>query len=355
MIRHLCRLAWSRRRTHLLLGLETLVALLLVWVIAAVIVAGLPFLQPPPGFDPQDLWWVRLDRSLGAHPGANEGDWVTLQEARAVLEALGPVQQVALDSGPPLAGYGGTYLPHQGRTLRVSSASVSVEACEVLRLNLVAGRWFAVGDRDGVVVTRALARALFGDADPVGQRFGWPGSPRTRLVIGVVDHRHDHSGLGEDPFYYAPMDLEQGRAAAAAGRGWPLPYLVCRMAPGTPRDFEREMRRALRPATASFGIEVESVEERLAEKRRGGQESRQGAMAVAAFVLALVCLGLAGVLLQEVSGRTEEIGVRRAAGATRGRICRQFVGEVLVVVTAAVLLAAVVVAQLVLFDVFPVP
>jgi putative ABC transport system permease protein len=47
-----------------------------------------------------------------------------------------------------------------------------------------------------------------------------------------------------------------------------------------------------------------------------------------------------------VTQRTREIGLRRAKGATRERIRRQVLGEILVMTTLAVLPAAVLLAQL---------
>ena len=50
---------------------------------------------------------------------------------------------------------------------------------------------------------------------------------------------------------------------------------------------------------------------------------------VAGFLLVMVVLGLTGIMWQNVTRRTREIGLRRAAGAHRGRIHRQIVGEVM--------------------------
>ena len=50
----------------------------------------------------------------------------------------------------------------------------SVETLEVLKLELIAGRWFEAQDEfldwEPVVITPALARDLFGDEDPIGRR-----------------------------------------------------------------------------------------------------------------------------------------------------------------------------------------
>ena len=57
---------------------------------------------------------------------------------------------------------------------------------------------------------------------------------------------------------------------------------------------------------------------------------------VAVFLLLMVVLGLTGVLWQNVTQRTPEIGLRRAMGAPPGRHPRQILGELLVITTMAV-------------------
>jgi putative ABC transport system permease protein len=56
---------------------------------------------------------------------------------------------------------------------------------------------------------------------------------------------------------------------------------------------------------------------------------------VAAFLLADGGFGLVGVLWQNVVRRTRELGLRRAAGATRGDVRRQISMELLLFTTLA--------------------
>ena len=61
---------------------------------------------------------------------------------------------------------------------------------------------------------------------------------------------------------------------------------------------------------------------------------------VGGFLLVMVVLGLTGVMWQNVIKRTREIGLRRAAGATRRAVHRQIVGEVMIIAAFGVALGA---------------
>jgi putative ABC transport system permease protein len=67
---------------------------------------------------------------------------------------------------------------------------------------------------------------------------------------------------------------------------------------------------------------------------------------IATFLLLMVALGLVGVMWQNVTQRTREIGLRRATGASAGAIRRQVVGEMLLMAGFGVVAGAAVVAQL---------
>jgi putative ABC transport system permease protein len=66
---------------------------------------------------------------------------------------------------------------------------------------------------------------------------------------------------------------------------------------------------------------------------------------VAGFLMLMVVLGLTGVLWQNVTQRTREIGLRRAKGASRPFIYGQILGELMVMTTIAVLLGSLLLAH----------
>ncbi|HKX30113.1 MAG TPA: FtsX-like permease family protein, partial [Blastocatellia bacterium] len=74
------------------------------------------------------------------------------------------------------------------------------------------------------------------------------------------------------------------------------------------------------------------------------------ACVVAIFLMIMVALGLTGVLWQNVTQRTQEIGLRRAHGATVSRIYQQVLGELLIITSFSLLAGVAVIVQFPLLD-----
>jgi len=72
---------------------------------------------------------------------------------------------------------------------------------------------------------------------------------------------------------------------------------------------------------------------------------------VAAFLMLMVGLGLVGVVWQNVTQRTTEIGLRRALGGTATAIYTQVLGELVVITSVGLLLGTGLVVQLPLLGV----
>ena len=364
MILHLCRLAWNRRRTNLLLVGE----LTLVFVIVAFMGVGWVLFavesMESPGFEYEDVWSVNLARhewmrDPGEEQSSDFGRTVTM--VRRELEALGAVESVAIANQSPFEGlafWNG-----------IAAVSISQEGLETLGLRLESGRWFdpedeaLSGNRTPVVMDRPLSRALFGDQDPLGktidqaqirEKYGLDGYVSINmasllsldlLVVGVVEDCLYYGKYGSSErkvpgtlFLFLP-DTRVNTFESYGGV-----HLLLKTPSRRGADFGEELRnkvRAIVPADQAMRFDVRSLAEIHDRKQAGRLQGLKSTALISSLLMLMVALGLSGILWQAVRRRTREIGVRRAVGAAGGNVYALFLGELAVLATAAVALGCV--------------
>jgi hypothetical protein len=196
---------------------------------------------------------------------------------------------------------------------------------EAVRGEVRAGRFFDAGHEaraDRVAVLGARAAEKLGinrvDSQPsifIGER------PYT--VIGIVD------GMDRRPDLLDSVVLPLGTARADFGLR-SAGELQLRIAPGAGELVAKQAPIALDPnAPENFDVQAPRSGSQL-------QEQVQADINVVFLILGVIALlagglGIANVTLLSVSERTGEIGLRRALGATRRQIARQFMVESVVI------------------------
>jgi ABC-type antimicrobial peptide transport system permease subunit len=169
------------------------------------------------------------------------------------------------------------------------------------------------------MLNETLAKRLFGERDPIGQRVAWTGdvlqfvpiSGDWRTVVGVVgDTRDAGPDAAPDPAMYMPFAQEEIFAGSFVIRTGADPTPLSAAVVRTIRSFD--------PQALIENMEtLEQVQDERVAPRR------VNAMLVTSFgVLALLiaAVGIAGVLAFSVSSRTGEIGIRMSLGADAMRV-----------------------------------
>ena len=226
--------------------------------------------------------------------------------------------------------------------------------------------WSAADDERSarvIVLARAKAHALFGDADPVGKRIRMLGNDFS--VVGVLENwrplpRYFHlvngSGGyfdGEDQFFIpfkTAVDLEQpnnGNTSCShqADPGWQgflaseCTWIQAWFEVGSVSERSslqawldayaaNEQRGGRLPRKAPNRLY--DVREWMAELEVVRKDSKLAVWLSFGFLL-LCIVNTMGLLLAKFSTRASEVGVRRALGASHGAIFRQFLTETAVI------------------------
>jgi len=198
---------------------------------------------------------------------------------------------------------------------------------QALGIPLLRGRDFAAadtGDTEPVaIVDDTLARAYWPDGNALGKRirFGWDTSGRAWMTIVGVAGNVKHSGLvaAGYPHVYMPSTQRVQRIQQM--------HLVVRTL-GDPSPAAAAIRAQVRELDANVPVFAVRTMEQIVAGSLNSQRLTNllmGSFAAAALLLAAV--GIYGVMSLNVTGRTQDFGIRMALGAQRGDIFRLVIGQ----------------------------
>ena len=212
----------------------------------------------------------------------------------------------------------------------------------------------ALAERNSVVLSYEMAQRLFGDADPLGQRLTitsivWK-RPEDFTVTGVAAPVLHTSSIQFNmilPFDNTEFLLND---SPNAWEGYCNTFVL--LAPGAdPADvgpalaqltqiwlqhWESKVPKALAEGASAFHLQpltdMRSDTGLMPDYRHGVAEPRDPyvsyiLVSIALAVLLMGCINFVNLAIGRASLRAAEVGVRKAVGAGRGQLMRQFIGE----------------------------
>jgi len=294
-------------------------------IVNAVLLRSLPYPDPD-----------RLVRIFFNEPGVglrdvrfSQPELDDLQTRSGVFEDVSPIFEGSED------------VTGAGQPERVEGVNGSFSYFSMLGVTPQIGRLF--GPQDFVpgaspeaVISDGLWRRAYG-ADPkvLGRTIRIDNDPLT--IIGVLPHGFRHPGpttsgdaevfgafgFSADPFP-PPM---RGTRILVSGIGRLKPGLTLAQAQARLTAMAAQLRHDFPtdyPPQAQWTIEIQPLQETLVGKVRPMLLVLLGAVILIVFI---VSLNIANLLLARASGRQQEMAVRSALGASRGRMVRQMLTE----------------------------
>ena len=299
----------------------------------------------PLGFEPRQAATLGFDVGLSGYDEGRGRDFV--RRAVEAMRGLPGVEAAAYSDTLPLnIDQSNSSVVREGQVddqmahaVNASRFRVSPGYFKVMGTRLRAGREF--DERDGpraprvAVINETLARALFGDQDPIGRRFRYSMSGSLIEVVGVAEDGK-YQNLTESARPAVFDNIVQNYASTMR--------LTVRSAL-PPNQVVPAMRSAIANLDPTLALyEAQSLDDMLALARFPNRVAAiaLGVFGVLAFILAIT--GLHGVVTQAVTRREKEIGIRVAIGATQAGVLRLVLGRTMVLLVAGATAGGVVIA-----------
>jgi putative ABC transport system permease protein len=285
-------------------------------------------LEPLPYREPERIVTVwETNRGGTSRNVIAPANYVAWRERSRTLEHLGMV------------GPAGLVLIIDGQPIDVTGLTVSADVFAGLGVQPALGRTYTVDEDLGgnsrvIVLSHEFwQRRLGARPDVLGSSLAGADGPRT--VIGVMPPRFTVVGQKADFLIPYGQTLAQLRAV----RGRDNSYAIGRLRDGVSFEQAYSDMRGLYAAlekeeprrNARRTVMMFSLQDQMVGELRPALFALMGA---AVLVLLVACVNVANLLLARSAAREREVGMRRALGASRGRLIRQMLTESLVLATA---------------------
>ena len=342
MIHQLFKLMWNSKRNHSLLIIEIFFSFLALFTVLSFLIYQYANYVRPMGFESDNVLVVWFENSNA------DSDYLSQQKTAILnrVKAFEEVVSVTVSSNAIPFGMtrNGEDLHKEDHTVNTRYILGDENYAEVMHIPLAEGAWFNTDANNlkyqPIIINRSLKEDLFGTAPALGQILNKKNS-RPKKVVGIIDNYRWRGDFQElERTYIAPMSKNR------------IETLLIKVKEGTTAKFEGQLSKAISAIAKGYQIEIEH----LTDKR----EFANSIIYIPGIIMLIVCgflifnvvLGLFGILLSNINKRKGEIGTRRAMGATQFLIAAQFVGEIVIITTFALLIGCFFAIQLPLMGVF---
>jgi putative ABC transport system permease protein len=343
MLRHLFKLIWNKKGVHSLLIIEIWASFMVLFGVLSLIVFNVSNYVEPIGFEYQNVWNVDL---------ASNQDTVDVGgKLERILQRIQSYQNVEsasrMSSNTPFsANQMNNSITYKKTSALADHYNTDKDFSKTIDLPMLTGRWYNESDLVSkfipIVINKKLQEKLFLDENPLGKVIRVDEKVSYK-VVGTVDKFKDKGEFMSDNSAMFQMIQKDD--------SWNSNILI-KTKPGTDANFEARLVKDIAAMLPGWGIEVSYLTESRKNRHNLTLVPVSIFLIISGFLLTNVALGLFGILNLSIARRKNEIGLRRAMGATEGKVTGQFLGEIWVLATLSMVVGLVFAVQFPLLNVF---
>ena len=345
MIRHLFKLIWNKKKSHSLLIIEIWASFMVLFGLASLIIYNVRNYIQPLGFDYENVWTINL---------SNNQDTLAVQEKMETIvqkvKGFAEVESVSRMSNYPFSHSNNSHtVKYKNSSTNLNFIVADENLAKTINMPMVSGRWYknvdSVGKYTPVVINRMAEKILFEDQAAVGKVLSDHTGKPIWIVTGIIDYYKDKAEFMENK----PTMFELLKVQDIWNK-----TLVIKVKPGTDAIFESKLVESIASIGKGWSSEVIYLTDARKQQHDITLIPVLIFLIVCSFLLINVALGLFGILNLSIARRRGEIGLRRAMGATEGKVTTQFLGEIWVLATFSLILGLLFAVQFPLMNVFDV-
>lgn len=342
MLTHLFKLVWNKKKTHALLIVEIWASFMVLFGLTTLIVVNVGNYRKPLGFAYENVWAVSLKN--------NQDTTEIADKIQRIIQRLRSYPEVESGSRmsnnfPFSSNQTGNSVEYKKREIGADIYATDEDFAKTLNMQMVTGNWYrntdSVGKYIPIVINQKAKEGLFEDENPLGKVV----SDKFRVVGVVNTFKAKGEFMTDKPAMFELLKADQP---------WNDTMLI-KVKPGTDAVFEARLVKEIATLVKGWSVEVDYLTDSRKNQHNLVLVPIIIASIVSGFLLINVALGLFGALNLSITRRRGEIGLRRALGATGSGISTQFIGEIWVLATFAMLIGLLFAAQFPLLNVFDMP
>ena len=264
-----------------------------------------------------------------------------LNQLKRGLKSVSPIKAVSVSNG--VYPYGNsewrTGSDTDGFSYNTSYAINDEEALESYHLKLVKGRFYTKEDyvirKMPLVVNQKFVDMYMKGKEPLGFEFSF--NREDALLVGVIEGLKYYGDFRkEEPFAFSPANYAWGNSSA----------LIIAVQSDTPATIQKEIHTILKRELKHENFSITALGDRKKSFNNRYWVPLIGMLSVTLFLIINIAMGLFGTLRYAINKRRSEIGLRKVLGATSNNIRLQVVGEVVLLMMLAFMVALIPTVQI---------